>query len=419
LWGGSATPQITPHKLLLIQNPKSKIQNPKSKIQNPKSKISPPSLPMSSSSPICWGILGTGAIAKAFAQDLNRLPDAELRAIASRDLSTAQGFATQFDVLRAYGSYEELVQDPEIDVVYIATPHVRHKQDVMMCLEAGKAVLCEKPFALNAQESREMIALARQKQVFCMEAMWMRFMPLVQQVREWVQAGKIGEVRSLTANFGYPVAFDANSRFFSPELGGGTLLDRGIYPLSLAFYLLGVPSQVTAAATLATTGVDVYSAMQLSYGSGATAVIYSTMRQMTSNEVWIEGTKGVIQIHAPFYKPYHISLLPEGERVVLPTTLADLDLSASEKPGLTAKLKQKSIVQKLDSVVGRFVPSRGVEVRSPISGEGYGYEAMEVMQCLRSGRLESGVMPLDETLQIMETMDQVRQQIGVKYPQEK
>jgi predicted dehydrogenase len=251
----------------------------------------------------------------------------------------------------------------------------------------------------------------------------MRFMPLVQQVREWVQAGKIGEVRSLTANFGYPVAFDANSRFFNPELGGGTLLDRGIYPLSLAFYLLGAPSQITTAATLATTGVDVYSAMQLDYSSGAssgaTAVLYSSMRQMTSNEVWIEGTKGVIQIHAPFYKPYRISLLPEGARVVLPTALADLDLSASEQPGLTAKLKQKSIVQKLDRVVGRFVPSRGVEMRSPIDGEGYGYEAMEVMQCLRSSRLESGVMPLDETLRIMETMDQVRQQIGVKYPQEK
>jgi predicted dehydrogenase len=373
-------------------------------------------------SPIRWGILGTGAIAKAFAQDLNRLPDAELRAIASRNLSTAQGFATQFDVLRAYGSYDALVQDPELDVVYIATPHVRHKQDAMLCLEAGKAILCEKPIALNAQEARAIIDLARQKQLFCMEAMWMRFMPLIQQVRQWVQAGEIGEVRSLQADFGYPVEFDAESRFFNPALGGGALLDRGIYPISLAFYLLGEPSAIAAAATLATTGVDAYSAVQLTYSSGAVAVLYASMRQMTRNEVWIGGTKGTIRIHAPFYKPCHVSLM-QGEteavsQTLLPQTLENLDVAAAEKLGLMATLRQKSIVQKLDLAVGRLLPSRALETRMAVAGEGYCYEAREVMRCLRGGLLESNVMPWDETLQIMETMDRVRQLVGVQYPQE-
>jgi predicted dehydrogenase len=369
-------------------------------------------------SPIRWGILGTGTIAQAFAQDLQRLPDAELRAIASRNLATAQVFATQFDAGKAYGSYEELVRDPDIDVVYIATPHVRHKQDALLCLAAGKAILCEKPMALNAREASEIIDLARQQQLFCMEAMWMRFMPLIQQVRQWIEAGKIGEVRSLQANFGYPVAFDPQSRFFNPELGGGALLDRGIYPISLAFYLLGAPREIAAAATLAPTGVDIYTAVQLDYTSGASALLYTSMRQMTSNEVSIGGTTGTIKIHAPFYQPDRISLSEEATAISLPQTLVDLDLAASEQLSWAAVLKQKSIVRKIDRVVGRFLPSRGIENRSAVEGAGYVYEAREVMRCLRAGLVESEVMPWAETLRIMEMMDEVRRSIGVKYPQD-
>lgn len=368
--------------------------------------------------PIRWGILGTGTIARAFAQDLNRLPDAQLRAIASRNLTTAQAFATQFDVSQAYGSYEELVRDPNIDVVYIATPHVRHKQDAILCLTAGKAILCEKPMALNAREASEIIDLARQQQLFCMEAMWMRFMPLIQQVRQWIRAGKIGEVKSLKANFGYPVEFDPKSRFFDPKLGGGALLDRGIYPISLAFYLLGAPSEIVAAATLAPTGVDIYAAVQLGYVSGVTAVLYASMRQMTTNEVWIGGTKGTIKIHAPFYRAERISSIEGITAISLPQTLDNLDLMASEQPSLAAWLKQKSIVRKLDLAIGRFLPSRALEHRSAVEGAGYVSEAREVMRCLRAGLLESEVMPWDETLRIMELIDGVRQSIGVKYSQD-
>lgn len=373
---------------------------------------------ISTLSPIRWGILGTGIIAKAFAQDLDRLPDAELRAIGSRNLATAQVFATQFNVGKAYGSYEELVADPDIDVVYIATPHVRHYQDAILCLTAGKAVLCEKPIALNAHQTRKIIDLARQQQLFCMEAMWMRFMPLIQQVRQWVKAGKIGEVRSLQANFGYPVKFDANSRFFNPELGGGALLDRGVYPISLAFCLLGEPSGMSAAATLAPTGVDIYAGVQLDYASGATAVLYASMRQQTSNEVWIAGTNGTIKIHAPFYQPGRISLYEGGVTTPLPQTLDNLDLAAAEQLSLLAALKQKLIVRKIDLAVGRFLPSRGLDRRSGVEGAGYVYEAREVMRCLRAGLVESELMPWAETLQIMETIDRIRQSIGVKYPQD-
>lgn len=368
---------------------------------------------VSTSKIIRWGILGTGKIALDFAQGLKFLPDAQLLAVGSRTLSTAQEFSRQLNVPKAYGSYEDLVKDPEIDVVYIATPHIRHKQDSILCLEAGKAILCEKPFTINAQEAREVITLARQKQLFCMEAMWMRFMPLIQKVRELINSGEIGEVRTLTADFGYAVELDPNNRFFNLKSGGGALLDRGIYLLSLAFFLFGSTDKIVSQATIGETGVDEQCAMVLNYPKGQLAILSANLRATTSNEVIIGGTKGQIRIHAPFYRPHKISIAKFSPAVLSTANSAN----SSFKQKIISSLKENQVVQRLYLEFGSYLkqPKKIVQI---FEGNGYNYEAAEVMRCLRSGEKESKIMPLDETLSIMETMDAIRRQWNLQYPQE-
>lgn len=361
--------------------------------------------------PIRWGILGTGFISGQFAQGLQLLPDAELLAIGSRTQTSAQEFAQCFNVSRTYSRYEELVKDPDIDVVYIGTPQNRHKTDCLLCLEAGKAVVCEKPFTLNAPEAREVIELARAKRLFCMEAMWMRFMPLIQQVQTLIHRGEIGTPRLLTADFGVAMAFDPSSRFFNLELGGGALLDRGIYPLSLAFRLFGTPESVVSQATIGETGVDEQSAIVLKFPQGQLAVLSSSLRSYSANEAVIMGDRGKIIIHEPFYRPHRISVIKSPEPVTLTGGTTNL------KPSLKQKLKQHPLVQRFKGLLSPLV-RKSTTIVEPIAGNGFGYEAAEVMRCLRNGDLESQLMPLDETLRIMETMDLIRSQWNLKYPQE-
>ena len=193
--------------------------------------------------PIRWGILGTGRVAGRFAQALRELDDARLLAAGSRRLATAEAFARHHGVERAYGSYAQLAADPDLDIVYVASPHALHREHSLLCLEAGRAVLCEKPFALNATEAREVIASARSRGLFCMEAMWTRFLPAMRRLTELVDAGAIGELRMVTAQLGFPSEPDPSSRLFDPALGGGALLDLGVYPLALASQLLGRPGR--------------------------------------------------------------------------------------------------------------------------------------------------------------------------------
>ena len=319
---------------------------------------------------IRWGILGTGNIAQQFAKGLAELPDAQLVGVGSRSLETAQAFATDFGATRAHGSYDALAQDPEVEVVYIATPHTLHAENGLLCLGAGKAVLCEKPFALNAAQAQRVIDTARANGLFLMEAMWTRFFPLFRTLRELVQEGRIGEPRLLHADFGFasPVT---QSRLFDPKLGGGALLDVGVYPVSLASYLLGTPTEVSSYAHLGTTGVDEQNALVLNHQSGALALLSSTIRAATPQEAVLMGTEGNIRICTPWWQP---------EKLVL--TRSDDEETFS----------------------------------SPLPHNGYAYEAAEVMRCLREGRLESPVMPLDETLSIMQTLDTCRAQWGLTYP---
>jgi len=326
------------------------------------------------SSMIRWGILGTGRIAKTFAQGLAVLPDAELVAVGSRSQSAADAFGDEFRVPHRHASYVALADDPDVDVVYVATPHSLHRENSRLCLQAGKAVLCEKPFAINAAQAEEVIALARKKRLFLMEAMWTRFLPVLVRVRELLAEGAIGEVRLLNADFGFSATFDPRGRLFDPHLGGGALLDVGVYLVSLASMVFGPPVRIASMAHLGRTGVDEQAAAILGYERGQLAVLTTAVRTSTPQEAILMGTGGQMRIHSQWWHPTTLTLALEG--------------------------REEEVIY------------------LPFEGNGYHYEAAEVMDCLRSGRLESDVMPLDETLAIMETMDQMRAQWGLRYPME-
>ncbi|MEK7674480.1 MAG: Gfo/Idh/MocA family oxidoreductase [Verrucomicrobiota bacterium] len=324
--------------------------------------------------PIRWGILGTGMIARQFAAGLKALPDAQLAAIGSRSRESAVSFAGQFSVPRAHATYEGLVNDPEINVVYVATPHSCHKENTLLALAAGKAVLCEKPFAINATEAEEAICFARHQQLFLMEAMWTRFFPLMEKLRELLRSGAIGEARLLTADFGFRSEVQEEERLFAPACGGGALLDVGVYPVSLASMVFGAPQRIAGLASMGRTGVDEESAVLLAHAGGQLAVLTSAIRVETPQEAVIMGTNGRVRIHRPWWRPTALTLTRDsGEEETL---------------------------------------------QFPPAANGYQYEAAAVMQCLREGKLESEIMPLAETLSIMKTLDAIRAQWGLKYPME-
>ncbi len=354
---------------------------------------------------ICWGIIGTGFVAGEFAKGLLTLQDAKLLGVASRTKVKAQEFANVFKIERSYDNYEQLVADSAIDVIYIATPPETHYELSLLCLQAGKPILCEKPFALDAKQAREVIDLARQKQLFCMEAMWMRFMPLIQEVKAIIDRGEIGEVKMLMVDFGNPIEYDLNSRLFNAELGGGALLDRGVYCLSLAYYLLGEPSSIVSNATLSPSGADEQSAVILNYPQGRLAILSQSLRTYSSNEAAIMGTTGKICIHDLWIRPDKIS-------VTKFSTLTQSYRSAVEtnnfKQKLISTVKQNSLVRRIYISLSGLLKSQTGLVR-PVTANGYNYEAIEVMNCLRNRRLESQVMSLDDTLKIMEAMDTIRE----------
>ncbi|GAB4553923.1 MAG: Gfo/Idh/MocA family oxidoreductase [Anaerolineae bacterium] len=330
---------------------------------------------------IHWGILGTGKIAHQFATGLKTLPDAKLLAVGSRSRHTADEFGVTFDVPRTYSSYEALAADADVQIVYIGTPHPMHFENTMLCLEAGKAVLCEKPFALNARQAAQMIAKAREKNLFVMEAMWTRFIPAVAEAKRKIDSGDIGEVWMIAADFGFRKAFDPKSRLFDPTLGGGALLDVGIYPIAMASWFFGAPVEIKSAARMAPTGVDEVATMQIKYQGGQLAALSCAISLKTRMEATFAGTEGYLVIHAPFWKATQYSItLPEG---------------APSTPN---------------------APHQVFTV--PYESNGYQFEAIEAMRCLREGLTESPTIPLDETLQMMQTLDAIRHEWGLKYPME-
>ncbi|MET8994666.1 Gfo/Idh/MocA family oxidoreductase [Amycolatopsis sp. NPDC004169] len=311
--------------------------------------------------PLRWGIMGTGGIATAFAQDLRLTGSGVVAAVGSRSAESAGRFADALGIPRRHSSYAALADDPDVDVVYVATPHPLHHGNARLALEAGKPVLVEKPFTMNADEARDLVELARANGLFLMEAMWTRFLPHVRHIRELLP--RLGDVVTVAADHGQWFAEDPAFRLFAPELGGGALLDLGIYPVSFASMVLGAPERVAAMATPAFTGVDAQMSMLLGYASGAQAVLTCTLSAVSPTTAAIVGTDARIEVDGPFYAPASFTFIPrEGER---------------------------SRFEYVDE------------------GRGLRHQADEVALRLADGETESPLMPLAETVSIMTTMDRV------------
>ncbi len=321
-----------------------------------------------------WGVLGTGKITNRFAQALNNIPEyAELLAVGSRNQDTADAFGDKFDIPRRYTSYEEVAKDPDIDIIYIGTPGVYHLKDASMALNHGKHVLCEKAFTINATEAKEMIALAREKNLFLMEAMWTRFFPIHIKIRELLAEGAIGTANGMTINFIAKPPYNPKNRWFDLNLGGSVLLDTASYSISWASSLFGEPVAITGLASFGETGVDNQTSLVMRYANNQLVCLMSSQISYDDKDAVLFGSTGKIVVHDPWYKPVRMTLFQEGKE-----------------------------------------PE---EIQMPLNGyNGYEWEAMEVMNCIKAGKTESDIMPLDETISIMETMDTVREQWGHKFP---
>jgi len=324
--------------------------------------------------PTVWGILGPGKIARKFARALTMVEGARLGAIASRDAARAAAFAKEHGAERTWLHYEELASDPGIDAVYIATPHGFHAEHSLLCLQQGNGVLCEKPMALSALQVGAMIEASRIHQAFLMEAMWTRFLPLTREVLALVASGRIGTVKYVRADFGFLAPFNETSRLYDLRLGGGSLLDIGIYPLYLCLQLLGEPDGIVAAGRLSPTGSDETCHALLQYAHGATAVVSSTLACQTSLTAEIAGTEGMIHIPGPWYRNDRFEWNRTGEAV------------------------------------------QQVQLEPMVNG--FEYQIREAMECMEQGRIESLMLPHSFSLLMSRTMDEIRRQIGVVYPGE-
>ena len=323
-----------------------------------------------------WAILGTGKISNRFAEALNHLTDhTTLLAVSSRDQAAADAFGDKYDIPHRYSSYAEAASDPEVDIVYIGTPGVFHLRDASMALENNKHVLCEKAFTMNASQAQQLINLARKKKLFLMEAMWTRFFPIHRRIRELIQKNTIGKVNGMTINFIAKPPFDLNNRFFDIHLGAGVLLDTASYGVSWASSLFGVPEAVTGLATFGESGADYQTSLVLRYPEGQLVSLMSSQISYDDKRAVIFGSDGKIVVHDPWYKPTEMTLYIKGRAA-----------------------------QKIEYPLNNY--------------NGYEYEALEVVQCIRAGEIESKIMPLDETFTIMQTLDTVRQEWGFSYPSE-
>jgi predicted dehydrogenase len=318
-----------------------------------------------------WGILGPGGIAQAFAKDLSFIQGHSIAAVGSRSLENAKKFADVYGGT-AYGSYEELVADPTVDAIYVATPHPAHHDNVNLALNAGKPVLCEKPFAVNAKQAQAMVDAASRNSVALMEAMWPRFLPHYAKVREIVDSGVLGPILSIHADHGQRLADQGIARLIEPDLAGGALLDLGIYPVSFAHMILGNPAHITSKAVMTEKGVDAQTSMIFSYDSGAQAVLTTTMIEQTPCRAVVAGLNGWLEIDRTFYNP-------AAMRVVLN------DGTVTEYPNTYA-------------------------------GHGLREQAETFKQLVLSGKLESDILSWVDTVDIMKSLDTVREQIGLKYP---
>lgn len=322
---------------------------------------------------IRWGIAGPGDIAVGFANGLQLLDDAEIFAVGSRSADRARDFAAKYGASAAYGSYEDLAADAGVDAVYVATPQSRHEQDTLLFLEAGKHVLCEKPFALNQSQAQRMIDAARERGLFLMEAMWSRFLPAYRVLAELLGEQAIGQPQLVEADFGFHRPFDPTHRLYDPERGGGGILDLGVYPVQLASLVLGTPTSVVALGRIGETGVDEHAAAVLGHPGGELAVVKASITTNMSCTARISGTEGVIEVPAFMHCPGSLTIVRGFERE---------------------------------------------EIDGSWEGGGLQFQVEEFHRCLATGEIESPVISHAETLSIMGTLDQIRGCIGLRFPGE-
>lgn len=317
-----------------------------------------------------WAVLGCGKIARKFSADLKLLPDARLYAAASRDLQKAQEFAEEMGFVKAYGSYEEMVADPAVDAVYVATPHSLHHEHALLCLTHKKAVLCEKAFAINKNEVEEMIACAKENNTFLMEAFWTMFQPSFNKAMEIIRTGELGKLRIVRSDFAFKAPFDENRRLYNVKLGGGSLLDIGIYPVFAAITSLGKPENIKTFVDFASTGSEESISMIFKYKDGKMASLTSSFAGFspTQTEYWFE--KGYMVLNPKWHAPTNITIWKDGGET-------------------------------------QTWPSEHKE------GFGYQYEAAHVMDCLDAGKIESDKMPWQLSLDLMETLDRIRIDAGI------
>jgi predicted dehydrogenase len=325
--------------------------------------------------------VGTGNISSQFAQGLQHVEGADIAAVASRSLDSAKAFANKFGITKSYGSYEEMAKDGDLDIIYIGTPHPQHIDNVMLYLDAGLAVLCEKPLAVNARQTEQLIAKAREKNVFFMEGMWTRFFPAFKKAMEWVRTGRIGEVKFINASFGYDGSDDRSQWRFKHDMAGGALLDVGIYPLALTFAVFGPnPVKIKSSASISE-GIDEYNTFTLEYEDGRIAVLSDAIGLKMDNNVFIGGTDGSVLLGEGWWHADRAELAPKGEQGM----------------GITA---DREVFEQ------------------PYPATGFQYEAQAVQEYFLQGLKEAPEMPLDETLKIAWTMDELRRQWGLVYKED-
>lgn len=317
-----------------------------------------------------WGILGPGKIARKFAKGLAEVPGAELYAVASRSLPKAEEFAKDFNASKFYGSYEDLANDSEVDIIYIATPHVFHYEHTLLCLKHKKAVLCEKPFAINREQVGEMILTAKKENVFLMEGLWTYFLPHYQYVLELVRSEKFGKIISLEADFGFEAPYLPEKRLFNKELGGGSLLDIGIYPVFAALTLIGKPDTISAKAEFGETGVDESCRVDFKYQNGVHASLFSTIKKMTPSIATITFEDAILTINRRFHEPTSVTILHHNQEET---------------------------------------------ISFEANTNGFNYEAQHVQQMLDQGKTESTVMSFEKSLELIELLDDIREEIGLIY----
>ncbi|GAA0754874.1 Gfo/Idh/MocA family protein [Psychroflexus lacisalsi] len=320
-----------------------------------------------------WGIIGLGGIAHKFASDLRDVESAQLYAVASRSIKKAQNFASEFVVEKAYGAYETLAKDPKVDIIYIATPHVFHYENTMMCLEHGKAVLCEKPMAINARQLKTMIRTSKEKSLFLMEGLWTNFMPHLQKVNQLNQHKTYGKCLKVEADFSFEAEFDTEKRLFNKGLGGGALLDIGIYPVYLALKLLGPPQEIEASCEFSSTGVDISNQINFKYASVATAKLSSSFAKNTPCKAKVYFENATVELGPSFHQTDQL------------------------------KIETNSGVDHIDF----HYPTHG-----------YQFEIEHVQDCLERKLTQSPDWSLQSSLVLTETLDKIREQFGLVYSED-